>query len=406
MTFPRGPSESGPMWYAQARLAVTVWGCKVSGACTNGETHWQILISRCMDRTAKFSVALIDQVLSMYNFDTTTDLTTWCDVGPHFRNYEVLGTLGTLVPQSLRLNTHVNFGPEAHFKTGVDGQFGLMDNTLNAVTMREEVHSMEQFHEAMVQGAALRATANPDGAKEFFHIFMPKPRHEIQTVSFKPSSLPVGIKDCHCWAFTIFDRRRKSFINTHNQVTGVLCKALMVDPTARMPKEFTVHATLQPKIVPTVTPIPAAAGSSTDLPGTIAAAIGGVVIVDPMDAITGDVVAVADALVDADVAVVGILESKIAANELNTFIGIDVKLHLGWKMSYKKLEPERETTDMVYTRLQRKFKKLSTFRQVGTFGSRRKKLSDIKNTSEKKVAHSKRVRAEVAKAEGLTPCKV
>lgn len=113
MTFPRGPSESGPMWYAQARLACTIWGCRVWGAATNGEVHYRVFMSRVMDRTGVFSVALLDELLTLYDWTTTKDLVIWSDVGTHFRNYEVLGTAACKYTEQLKCNVHYNYGPEA-----------------------------------------------------------------------------------------------------------------------------------------------------------------------------------------------------------------------------------------------------------------------------------------------------
>lgn len=114
VTVPRGPVESGPMWYAQARLGITVWAARIWGAATGGTTpEWHVFCTRVMARDATFSLALFRALLSKLDLSTTTNFCWWSDVGTHFRSYEVLGSVGALLTQEKRLHMHYRYGPEA-----------------------------------------------------------------------------------------------------------------------------------------------------------------------------------------------------------------------------------------------------------------------------------------------------
>jgi hypothetical protein len=58
--FSRGPVESGPMWYALARLAVTTWSSFCWGAGCGGETgQYRTYLSRVIERNALFANSLL-----------------------------------------------------------------------------------------------------------------------------------------------------------------------------------------------------------------------------------------------------------------------------------------------------------------------------------------------------------
>ena len=89
LTLPIGPEESGPMWYARARLAVTTWGCLCWGAGVDKRGIHKIYVSRVMDRTAAFTIALLRDVLDGIDLSACTHINLWSDVGTHFRSYSV-----------------------------------------------------------------------------------------------------------------------------------------------------------------------------------------------------------------------------------------------------------------------------------------------------------------------------
>ena len=110
---PIGPLESGPMWYAQARLAVTTWGCLVWGQGVAAEKEQHIYLSRVMDRTGPYTIALLDDLLGRLDLSGTTDIQLWSDTGTHFRSYQVLGTIGVEFVNKYRKNFHPAYGAEA-----------------------------------------------------------------------------------------------------------------------------------------------------------------------------------------------------------------------------------------------------------------------------------------------------
>ena len=153
---PIGPSESGPMWYARARLAVTTWGALVWNSLDDDEIDdlpplepeeeecfdpivnededaaaevaagkaeqkqmtkvgkaFHIFLSRVMDRTASFSIALMKELLGQLDLSACTDVVIWSDAGTHFRNYAFLGTVCNEIISEHKKMFHVRTGPEA-----------------------------------------------------------------------------------------------------------------------------------------------------------------------------------------------------------------------------------------------------------------------------------------------------
>ena len=180
---PRGPDESGPMWYAQARLAVTQWAAMAWGACTAGEkeVEWHVVLSRVMDRTASFSISLIDFLLEKVDLSGTTDLCIWSDVGTHFRNWAYLGTIAHKYPEKLKINTHVKWGPEAHFKNPCDGKFGELKHALSQTTLKKTIKDVDELKLAYEHFGEFQRNSNPLLPKSNFYSFMPPPKETLKT---------------------------------------------------------------------------------------------------------------------------------------------------------------------------------------------------------------------------------
>lgn len=194
-----------------------------------------------------------------------------------------------------------------------------MDKTMGDATQRVVVASLADAHRVWTKAAAERQEENPFSAKEFYQIFTPPKRSEVKTITLRPSSLPASITDCHCWSFIVFDRRRKSFINASNVATGITVRCHMVDPNARMPKEFSC----QPRIM-----IRSEADEASEPLLAIEDA-------PPLTA-ADNLVLAADADADQD--------------QVTCHIPIETKIYNGWKVSYKKLSPETESVDDICKR--------------------------------------------------------
>ena len=118
---PRGPVEIGPIWFAGSRLAYSTCGIKVWGAGQHNNGEWFIYVSRVVDKSCRYSMSILIDVLGRLNFEGVTDVTIWSDAGTHFRSYQMMGTICKHVMETYRCNFQLNYGLEKHFKNVCDG---------------------------------------------------------------------------------------------------------------------------------------------------------------------------------------------------------------------------------------------------------------------------------------------
>ena len=96
---PQCAVQSFPMYYAGSllglnTLGVMLWKKSVSGAA---RCWWEVLVSRVQDKSAAFTIALLDKVMESANADGECEgvdkVQILSDTGTHYRSYAVLGTL-------------------------------------------------------------------------------------------------------------------------------------------------------------------------------------------------------------------------------------------------------------------------------------------------------------------------
>jgi len=92
-TLPIGPNEVGDFRYANSRLGYTIFTAMVWGEAFRGRRHFFTYVSRVVERTTTFTVALLQDLVKRLDLSTTTHIGWWSDVGVHFRAYKVLGLL-------------------------------------------------------------------------------------------------------------------------------------------------------------------------------------------------------------------------------------------------------------------------------------------------------------------------
>ena len=67
ITLPRGPREMNRLWYARARLGVTIFGCFCWGASLPPAGKWICLFTRVLEKPVELSVCLFRRVLEILN---------------------------------------------------------------------------------------------------------------------------------------------------------------------------------------------------------------------------------------------------------------------------------------------------------------------------------------------------
>ena len=96
-TLPLGPAETGPTWYARARLAYRIFAAYIFGEGQPQAGRWVILVTRVMELTPELTLELLRRVIAIvkelcpglrvdkYNW--------WFDCGNIMRSYTNLGSI-------------------------------------------------------------------------------------------------------------------------------------------------------------------------------------------------------------------------------------------------------------------------------------------------------------------------
>ncbi|CAE8743686.1 unnamed protein product [Polarella glacialis] len=128
---PVGPDESGAMWHAQQKLAISCWGCVViRHSPTSTAEKPELLQTNVLyipdsgEQTAMAANFVLDQLLSDVDIHKTGVLHIWSDCGPHFRSAENLRHRCINLCKVRRQIVVVNFLAEQHAKNILDGIFG------------------------------------------------------------------------------------------------------------------------------------------------------------------------------------------------------------------------------------------------------------------------------------------
>ena len=96
-TLPIGPNEVGDLLYANNRLGYTTSTAMVWGAACGGGRHLFTYVSRVVERTTTFTVALLQDLVRRLDLTSTKNIGWWSDVSLHFRVDEVSGSFAVLL---------------------------------------------------------------------------------------------------------------------------------------------------------------------------------------------------------------------------------------------------------------------------------------------------------------------
>jgi hypothetical protein len=236
------------MFYARAKLAISTWSCLVWGAGVSEPTWWTYS-SRVLERSAAYTLALLWDLLGRLNLSATTEVRSWSDAAPNFRNHDVMGTSAHQFTEHFRVNVSLCWGPEAHFKNPVDGWFAGLRRRRDDAASRFLLYSLESLDKAYTEGRDESNFVHGRVQPQHFVTFWPLAKEKLLAKCSRalPSSLPMGIQSCHAWSHRIEDKRRLKFLNAHGSLTGVWSRAHQLKDrrvSALETTHLTVHADL------------------------------------------------------------------------------------------------------------------------------------------------------------------
>ena len=156
---PIGPREISASWFARCRLAVSTISYRFWD--TEG-TKWLTLLSRCMDKRQKYTVACLAEAFRRLLKPNHTKVECWCDCAPNFRAREFVGS--TLV-KSLKkegiTSARIHFKADHHGKCEIDGYLGALSRFRKEVSKERSIEDVPDLVSAYEEKAALRKEIDP-----------------------------------------------------------------------------------------------------------------------------------------------------------------------------------------------------------------------------------------------------
>lgn len=133
---PLGAVQPGSWWYALARMGVSTMGIHVWGMTRAGApVHKKVVIlSRVIERTAVMATTMMEEVLRRLDEewhlkDAFDAIDFWSDGAKQFKCRRVLAAVGWKVLEKYGMRrTSYHYGCEEHFKSLIDGMFGVLSN--------------------------------------------------------------------------------------------------------------------------------------------------------------------------------------------------------------------------------------------------------------------------------------
>ena len=230
-TLPIGPDEESELWRAQNRLGYSILGAW-GWADFKKEGSFVTLLSRCADKTSKYTHVCLEKVLQTWHecgyLDQVDEVVLWCDAGTHFRNYETLCSLGYIFVDKYRKHFNIIIGPESHLKGRIDGHFGLAQTIKEQAACERWLYDIDDVLKACEEHHKADEASKGMGPHQELREYRYVARALVPTREFDPKSLPMRITACHHWSFklTRTDGKLGSLLSRtdSNNITGIICR--------------------------------------------------------------------------------------------------------------------------------------------------------------------------------------
>ncbi len=325
-----GPKEESSWWWAQCRIAFSIFACKVWSR--GREATWYCYISRVMDKSGWFPVTMFKDIASRIDWSGISTCTLWADTGTHFRCRQVLQFFAQGLLEQVRSlsRTSVEFLCEHHGKGECDGFFGVLSQARADAVLRENLMEVSDVIRVYEKAAQRRREVDPTAPREIYIEWWPPDKSSFSTtLIFKLSSLPAPLTSTYSWSFTCNDWRRDSLLGRgfrRNTLTGVTARChLVTGESGTELRTFHPELELATKLLE---------GEGEDH------------------------------------------EAEVEPEEVTH----RTRVWRGWRCSYRTKEPERETPEKVAVLLRRKATALEPFTAKTAASSRHRSHEDIRQS--------------------------
>ena len=184
-TLPVGPRQAGTWWFAPARLSISCLGVYIWGESVPKEGIYFMYMSRVMDHTPWYVIAVLDDVVKRLGDATNvTKDVMWSDIGLHFRCYRLWCYWLSHIPWVRNIETKHNYFPGGHGKTKLDGQFGRRERYTQQAALKKVISTPEEVVGILNERAKKVHDTNPTAAMTEYILFSPPPRKELFQKTF------------------------------------------------------------------------------------------------------------------------------------------------------------------------------------------------------------------------------
>ena len=151
----------------------------------------------------------------------------WADGAKNFKKSMLLGTVAhdMLIAFSWR-HLQINFGCPKHFKSQIDGDFGVLSKVKSATALRKMLLDVDDVVEAYTSYFERQVPMHPGMPKRFVTNVVPPEQSSVPISRFSPASC-YGISHSFSWSITLNDRRRTTMTSLrgrgcmHETLTGL-----------------------------------------------------------------------------------------------------------------------------------------------------------------------------------------
>lgn len=227
-----GPTETNAIWYAGARLGVGITGVKIWAANLPPQGKWITLLTRVMEKKAVFVAAMLWDLLK-HHIDLTgvVNVVIWSDSGTNFRCNRLIASCSMMIEAFKFFRMNLEFGPEHHFKSIVDGLFGHLTHAKNNAALTRMISDIDGLCDAYREDYTRRRLLDPSIAEEVYVNYMPPAKDTVKSCIFHKASIKSPIRQCYSYSLTRTDARRTSmFGRGENEftLTGLLLRCHML----------------------------------------------------------------------------------------------------------------------------------------------------------------------------------
>ena len=312
----------------------------------------------------------------------------------------MLGSIGIGFIESLRVNQHVMYGVEQHFKNPCDGYFAELNFRKRMAKQEHMITSISELVGHFERLGAEARALDPEKNAETFVEFTPPPKETVKELCLRPNSLPSLIQGCHCWEFILEDQRRVSLYGRYDkeEVTAVKCRARMLCDAKCCDKEQATTPRLKITVPPKAAAPPAAEPSVDSAVaeaevGSAADPSVGPVPMEEADPSHAAEPAVAPVPVPAEEEEEDQKDDHDQEDEAfrkkqedeafgNKILHFTTKFDRGWRTSYRKEEVEARVPAKFVHRLTRKKAAMDRFQTTLPLASRHRKSERSCNIAE------------------------